>query len=207
MPRPIDQSGTYRAYNPAWPRSQPAPWRAGRGALLLYTLVILYASLNPFVGWRMPEVFTLLIWPKYITVFDIVLNVLAYAPLGVLCASVLIAFMRRRDQPLRWQMINTRAAAWQAWLLAVSAAAVLSATMETAQAFLPGRVCSPADWLSNVLGALLGATFTVARPGRILLEKVERWRYRHFAAGNWTDWSAVTRFVVIRPVKSRYSIF
>lgn len=190
MPRPTDQSGTYRAYNPAWPPSQPAPWRAGRGALLLYTLVILYASLNPFIGWRKPEVFTLFFWPKYITAFDIVLNVLAYAPLGVLCASLFIAFTRRRDQPrpLPWQQENTRALAWRAWLMAVLAAGVLSAAIETAQAFLPSRVCSPVDWLSNVFGALLGATFMVAHPGRVLLEKVERWRYRHFASGNWIDW-------------------
>ncbi len=188
MPHPTDQSGTYRAYNPAWPQSQPAPWRAGRGALLLYTLVIIYASLNPFVGWRAPEIFTLFTWPKYFTVFDIGLNILAYLPLGVLWATLLVAFMRRRDQPLSRQLANSRTVAWRAWLLAVLMASLLSVALESLQSFLPGRVSSPLDWLANVFGAMLGAAFIVAPLGRMALEGVERWRYRHFAAGKQVDW-------------------
>ena len=184
--RPTNQSGTYRAYNPAWPQVPPAPWRAGRGALLLYTLAIIYASLNPFVGWRVPPFFPLFIWPKYLTAFDITLNIFAYVPLGVLLATWFVALIRRRQQRLHGHYPQT--VAWQAWLLALLAAGALSAAMESLQAFLPSRVCSSADWLANAFGAMLGATFIVTTPGRIVLENVERWRYRHFAAGNWVDW-------------------
>ncbi len=188
MPRPIDQSGTYRAYNPAWPQIQPAPWRAGRGALLLYTLVVLYASLNPFVGWRMPQVFTLLSWPKYITIFDVTLNIAAYTPVGVLWANFFVAAIRRRNYDLHGYYPEMQAIAWRAGLLAVLVAGALSGAMESLQAFLPSRVSSLADWLSNSFGAMLGAIFIVAKPGRAVLESVERWRYRHFAAGNVVDW-------------------
>ena len=55
---------------------------------LAYTLVIVYASLQPFTGWRMPppEVFAFLTapWPRYITASDIALNVAAYLPLGAM---------------------------------------------------------------------------------------------------------------------------
>src|SRR5260221_13472063 len=74
------------------------PWRAGRGALIVYVLVIVYASLSPFIGWRAAESFTLFSWPRYITTFDVALNVLAYAPLGGLIAPLL-----RRHMGRRWQ--------------------------------------------------------------------------------------------------------
>ena len=55
---------------------------------LAYTLVIVYASLQPFTGWRMPsaEVLRFLTapWPRYITAHDIALNVIAYLPLGAM---------------------------------------------------------------------------------------------------------------------------
>ena len=188
MPRPIDQSGTYRAYNPAWPQIQPAPWRAGRGALLLYTLVILYASLNPFAGWRIPQSFTLLSWPKYTTSFDIMLNIVAYIPVGVLWANFFVAAIRRRNHDLHGHYPEMQTIAWRAGLLAVMAAGALSGTMESLQTFLPSRVSSLADWLANSAGGMLGAIFIVAKPGRLVLERVERWRYRHFASGNVVDW-------------------
>src|SRR5215203_4181144 len=55
---------------------------------LAYTLVIVYASVQPFAGWRMPppEVFGFLTapWPRYLTSGDIALNVAAYLPLGAM---------------------------------------------------------------------------------------------------------------------------
>src|SRR3972149_1302512 len=63
------------------------PPLAGYGALA-YTVVIVYASLQPFAGWRMPpgQVLGFLTapWPRYITAADIALNVAAYLPLGTM---------------------------------------------------------------------------------------------------------------------------
>ncbi|MCX7184657.1 MAG: VanZ family protein, partial [Nitrosospira sp.] len=55
----------------------------------VYVLFIAYVSLSPFTGWRAPEsaVFHFLtVWPRYITRFDVLINILAYLPLGFLAA-------------------------------------------------------------------------------------------------------------------------
>ena len=56
----------------------------------LYAGLIVYASLYPFEGWRVqgiaPWSFLLAPLPRYWTGFDVVSNVLGYAPLGFLCA-------------------------------------------------------------------------------------------------------------------------
>ena len=54
----------------------------------LYAALIVYASLYPFTGWRMPGVtplaFLSLPWPRWWTGFDLVSNLLGYMPLGAL---------------------------------------------------------------------------------------------------------------------------
>ncbi|HEX9392771.1 MAG TPA: VanZ family protein [Usitatibacteraceae bacterium] len=155
------------------------PWRAGRGALIVYVLVIVYASLSPFIGWHAPESFTLFSWPRYITTFDVALNVLAYAPLGALIAAIWRRHMGRSGQ--------SALAAW-AWAVAVAAGSALSGALELLQSMLPGRVSSPLDWLANTGGTVLGATLVTIAPGRAVLAKIEYWRYRLFAAGTHTEW-------------------
>ena len=155
------------------------PWRAGRGALLAYVLVIVYASLNPFIGWHTPESFTLFNWPRYLTAFDIVLNVLAYAPLGALVAALWRQYARRSGQASR--------AAW-AWSVAVAAGIALSGALELLQSMLPGRVSSPLDWVANTGGAMLGATAVTSAPGRTALARIEFWRYQMFAPGSQAGW-------------------
>ena len=53
-----------------------------------YAALIAYASLYPFVPWRMPGVspfaFLTLPWWRYWTWFDLVSNLLGYIPLGAL---------------------------------------------------------------------------------------------------------------------------
>lgn len=53
---------------------------------LAYAVLIIYASLHPFYGWRdvgvSPIAFLDAAWPRYWTVFDLVTNGLAYLPLG-----------------------------------------------------------------------------------------------------------------------------
>ena len=55
-----------------------------------YLLLVVYASLYPFSGWRIPNTdathFLLSRWPAYVVASDVVLNVLAYVPLGLLLA-------------------------------------------------------------------------------------------------------------------------
>ena len=123
---------------------------SGRASLagyvaLAYTLVIVYASLQPFAGWRMPpaEVLAFLTapWPRYVTASDIALNVAAYLPLGAM-----LVFMLR--PPL---------AAVIACVFATLLAAALSLTLESTQMFLPTRISSNVDLLSNSAGAAAGA--------------------------------------------------
>ena len=47
-------------------------------------------------------------------------------------------------------------------LAALLAGSALSAVVEAAQAFLPGRACDTNDWLNNTIGALIGAGLAYA---------------------------------------------
>lgn len=153
--------------------------RVGRGALAVYTMAIIYASLNPFFGWRTPESFGLFVWPRYLNGFDVALNVLAYLPFGGMLAAMQMRTPRwrdRTDEPLR-------VLAWT-----VLAGFVLSATMESLQTMLPVRVASPLDLIANTAGTFMGASILVSRWGRAQLARVLRWRYRHFARGDACSW-------------------
>lgn len=122
------------------PRSRLALYSA-----LAYTLLAIYASLYPFSGWRDTgaplDEFLYGAWPRYWTVFDLILNVLAYLPLGFIWVPAL----RHR--------LPTAAAV----LLAIVIGGSLSFAMETLQNFLPSRVSSNVDLGCNTLGALIGA--------------------------------------------------
>lgn len=60
---------------------------------LAYVLLVIYASLHPFAGWRdlglSPFAFLEAGWPRYWTAFDLVVNVGVYLPLGFLLALAL----------------------------------------------------------------------------------------------------------------------
>ena len=47
---------------------------------------------------------------------------------------------------------------WWGVLAAMALASAYGITDELHQAFVPGRLCDPADWLTDTLGASLGAT-------------------------------------------------
>ena len=139
----------------AWPLSQA------------YVALIVYASLYPFTGWRdqgiAPWEFMASPLPRYWTAFDLVANVLGYAPLGFLLA---LSFLRRG----RWG--SARASNWAAIGVATLAAAVLSLWMEALQSYLPARVPSNLDFALNVLGALGGA---IMAGGLELAGAIDRW--------------------------------
>ena len=122
-----------------------------------YTLLVIYASLHPFSGWRDSgapvSAFLFAAWPRYWTVFDLFTNVLAYLPLGFIWVPTLL--------PQR--------GLWLAVALSTLLGACLSLSLETLQNFLPSRVSSNLDLGCNSLGALLGA-LCGARWGALLLD-------------------------------------
>lgn len=123
----------------------PAASSFARVSLLVYTLLIVYASWYPFSGWRDmglgPFDYLGARLPYYWTGFDVWTNVAGYAPLGAL----LVLAMYPRLRPL-W-------AIWPATAIGV----LLSACMEAVQTWLPTRVPSNLDLITNSAGVFLGA--------------------------------------------------
>ncbi len=150
----------------------------------VYLLVIVYASLQPFQGWRTPpeEILRFLsaTWPRFITLQDVMVNVAAYVPLGLLAS-------------IAW---GTRYGPARGALAAALAAAALSLAMEAAQMFLPSRIASNVDLLANSLGALLGAMAApLLAPSRILGGKLHAARHRLFLDGMTADVGLVVVFL------------
>ncbi len=127
------------------PRSSPI----ARTACIIYALLVVYAALTPWSGWedRGVAAFAYLTapLPQYITAFDVLVNALAYVPLGALIVFAL--YPRTRGL--------------QAFLVATLAGAGLSAITEAVQTFLPTRIASNLDLLANSLGAMAGAGLAV----------------------------------------------
>jgi VanZ family protein len=140
----------------------------------LYGLMIVYASLEPFSGWIAPSPgtpFFLFIWPVRYTRFDVIINIVAYAPFGFFVALI-----------GAWRTPAARLA------IGTAGAALLAFTMETTQMFLPTRDASTIDLLSNTAGAALGAVAALAfncMPG--LRENIGAWRQRVFLGGQSGD--------------------
>jgi VanZ family protein len=135
---------------------QRRPSAFARQALALYAALIVYGSWYPFYGWRSLGLaqFAYLTdpLPQYLTLFDVVTNVLGYMPFGALV--VLAVYPRVRGAP--------------AVGLAFGSGALLSALMEAGQTYLPTRVASNLDLAANALGALLGATLMSPATGALL---------------------------------------
>lgn len=116
-----------------------------RVGVAMYALLIIYASWYPFVGWHnnglSPFTYALAPMPHYWTVFDVVTNIIGYAPFGILMVFALYPKLRGA----------------QAVTLAIAAGVLLSGTMEAGQTFLPTRVSSNLDFLTNIGGTCVGA--------------------------------------------------
>lgn len=161
------------------PAARASRHRVGRGALFLYTLAIVYASLNPFFGWRLPEAFGLFSWPRYHSGFDVIINVFAYAPFGGMLAAMQMRRAGRRQPAFDPAQVLLRT---------VFAGFMLSLMIESLQTWLPVRVSSPIDLLANTAGTFIGAGILVSRGGRALLASTVRWRQRHFVPGDECSW-------------------
>lgn len=139
---------------PTPPQAPPQPELEGwlprhsplaRVGLVCFTLLVAYASLYPFSGWMSngisPFAFLTAPKPRYITEFDLLTNVMGYCPFGALVVLSL----------------HPRVSGARATLIALVAGALLSSVMEALQTWLPTRIPSNIDLITNALGALLGA--------------------------------------------------
>jgi VanZ family protein len=125
------------------------PWHTrtsplARGACALYVLLLLYSGLAPWRGWRdlgvAPLAYLSAPIPRHLTTFDLFVNMLGYMPLGVLLVLAVHPHIRGR----------------MAALLALLAGVLISGVIEALQTYLPSRVASNIDLLTNGAGALLG---------------------------------------------------
>jgi VanZ family protein len=167
----------------------PRPPGAPRGLLarilaLAYLVVIAYTSLQPFRGWWIPpeeiRLFLWAPWPRYITLEDVLVNIGAYVPLGFLLART---FMARFSSP-------------RAVLIASALACLTSVAMETVQMFMPARIASNVDVLTNGLGGLIGALAApLFGPTGGLGRRLARLRQQWFVYGIGADVGLVLVFI------------
>lgn len=148
--------------------AKPAVSYFARVSLLIFTLLIVYASWYPFSGWRSiglhPLGYLFAKFPYYWTVFDVWTNVAGYMPFGMLMVLALYPKIR----------------SFGAIAVTIVAGTLLSGTMEAIQTFLPTRVPSNLDLITNVLGTTLGACIGAKLvpyflEGSQLLNLRERW--------------------------------
>ena len=155
---------------------EPRSSRLARYLLAVYVLLVVYGSLYPFSGWRAqglsPFEFLGAPLPRFLTGFDLAVNVVAYLPLGFLAMLA----------------VAPRIRAGAACALAVALGAGVSLALEALQTYLPDRIPSNVDFASNVAGSLLGALGGVAAWQRIVAGGgLHAARDRLFRAGAVTD--------------------
>ena len=127
-----------------------------RSCLVAYLVLIVYASWYPFSGWQANNLAAIWDvirqWPRYWALFDVVINIVGYMPLGLLIVFSLYPRFTR-----------TRAVA-----LATGLGLLISMSMEGVQYFLPQRVTSILDVITNTSGTFIGAIIGMALSPAIL---------------------------------------
>jgi VanZ family protein len=144
-----------------------------RVSSLGYALLIVYVSLNPFdfdftngIGawaWLSAPL------PRFITLFDVSVNILAYIPLGFLL--VFAAYPRWRN--------------FVALGIALTFSATLAFSVETLQTWLPTRIPSQMDWWANILGGILGGLLAIPLGPQWLSGSALRKRFDSWFGSNW----------------------
>ncbi len=109
--------------------------------------------------------------PKYVTTFDVVVNILAYIPLG------LIATLHFRQEWARPAAIAR----------AVAFGAGFSLCMEAIQLFIPGRVSSIYDTFANAGGTFIGAFAFIDPVYSMASVPLGRKREERVIPGPWGD--------------------
>src|SRR5215471_8089252 len=150
---------------------------------VLYGLMIVYASLEPFSGWMAPPpgtpFFLFAPWPPRFARADIVINILAYVPFGFFVG-----------------LIGRQRASAARFAIGTIAGGLLSFAMESAQMFLPFRDASTIDFLTNSAGAALGALAAVALNWTPKLRaRIREWRERVFIGGRSGDLGLALLFI------------
>lgn len=140
-----------------------------------YALFIVYASLSPFSGWQEQglEFYAVLASPLGQTYswFDAITNFLAYLPFGLLLGLTL----------------RSRLSAASSVALVMLAGLSLSAAMEYTQMYLPNRISSNMDLLTNGLGMLSGSLLAVSIVPRAWFFYLMHWRFQLFQRGQGVD--------------------
>src|SRR6266704_2235716 len=149
------------------------PSTLARYLFVAYVPLVVYASLHPFSGWRdrglPPFAFLTAPFPRPISVFDVVANVIGYMPLGFLAVLAVYPWLRRG----------------YALGFGLACSASLSFALESLQLYLPTRTSSNLDLLANAVGGAAGA---LATPRPLLdAEGLQNLRNRLFLPGRRTD--------------------
>jgi VanZ family protein len=145
-----------------------------RGSLAVWALLLAYASLYPFAPLRLPSLESVGAFfsrPRYVSGFDVAVNVLAYIPLGILACL----YFRQSSEGAR------------PILKAAAFGAVFSFVMETCQLFIPNRIASIYDTLANAGGALWGALVFADPCYSLVTRPLGEMRERLLIAGVWGD--------------------
>ncbi len=157
----------------AYLTSNDAPPRFAQYFLICTLLIILLVSLYPYTGWRYTgaSVLAFLFYPlpHYYAVFDNLINFIAYLPAGY-CLTLIFG------------------RSWLSWLLAILAGCLFSSAMEFIQQFLPGRIASNLDILTNAAGAATGGLLAMALGSRRGLHLWRVWRHASLAPGAAIEW-------------------
>jgi VanZ family protein len=145
------------------------------GGLALCFAIIVFSSLVPFTGWRIPEeIAWIAVAKRNQTWFDLLLNVLVYVAPGVLLARL------GKGNGVKRPLLGTT-------LLC----SLLSLALESLQLFVPGRVTAAHDWLANSAGAFFGAAVALSDAGDRAARRAIHWRRRWLDPGRHAEIGAL----------------
>jgi len=155
--------------------SHERPSPLARYLFVAYALLVVYASLHPFSGWRdqglPPFAFLTARFPRPFHPFDMVANFVGYVPLGFLAVLALHPLLRGR-----------------AAVLLVALFALLSSfALESLQLYLPARASSNLDLLANAAGGVFGALAAAASRQLLRHQGLHAFRDRLFLPGGRVD--------------------
>lgn len=161
----------------------PNPERLDTVRVLAWALLILLATLLPFdfgAGGPTSDVLETS-GHEYLRGLDVVLNVLLFAPLGML----LVLWLRPRVES--WGLTS---------LIVGTTAFTLSISIEVIQQWLPSRTSSFADVVSNTAGAVIGAIAYRAF-GPSAIPRLQRFRRETSRPGRLTIFAALSVLILL----------